>query len=62
MRRIHEIPWLRIGAESAAIVVSILLAFAIQVWSEGQLDRRTVRYDNERTNELLDDARLTEAP
>ncbi|MGI9223284.1 MAG: hypothetical protein ACR2QX_02315 [Woeseiaceae bacterium] len=28
----HEIPWIRIGAESAAIVASILLAFAIDAW------------------------------
>ncbi|MFT5501143.1 MAG: hypothetical protein ACI88G_001276 [Woeseiaceae bacterium] len=32
MSRIREIPLFRIGAESAAIVASILLAFAIDAW------------------------------
>ena len=32
MSRIREFPWLRIGAESAAVVASILLAFAIDAW------------------------------
>jgi len=32
MTRYQEIPWLRIGAESAAVVASILLAFAIDAW------------------------------
>jgi hypothetical protein len=34
MERIREIPWLRIGAESAAIVVSILFAFSLDAWWE----------------------------
>lgn len=32
----QQIPWLRIGAEGAAIVVSILLAFAIDAWWQRQ--------------------------
>ena len=32
MRKVHEIPWLRICAESVAIVASILLAFGIDAW------------------------------
>ncbi len=32
MREYREIPWLRIIAEGTAIVVSILLAFAIDAW------------------------------
>ena len=35
----REIPWPRIFAEGAAIVVSILLAFAIQAWWEGANER-----------------------
>ena len=36
----HEIPWLRLGAESVAIVGSILLAFAIDAWWAELSDRR----------------------
>jgi len=32
MQKIREIPWFRVGAESAAIVGSILLAFTIDAW------------------------------
>jgi len=32
MKNNQRIPWLRIGAESVAIVVSILLAFGIEAW------------------------------
>ena len=39
MIRIREIPWLRISAEMAAIVVSILLAFWIQAWWEARQQR-----------------------
>ncbi len=39
MERIREIPWPRILAEGAAIVVSILLAFWIQAWWEERADR-----------------------
>ena len=35
-----NIPWARITAEGAAIVVSILMAFAIQAWWEGRQDRQ----------------------
>jgi hypothetical protein len=37
--RVREIPWLRISAEGAAIVVSILLAFAIEAWWAERLER-----------------------
>ena len=43
MIKYQEIPWLRIGAESVAIVVSILLAFAIEAWWEGQQEREEER-------------------
>ncbi len=39
MTRYQETPWLRIGAEAVVIVVSILLAFAIDAWWAGQQDR-----------------------
>lgn len=39
MTRYQEIPWLRIGAESVAIVGSILLAFAIEAWWADQQQR-----------------------
>ena len=47
------IPWKRIGVEAAAIVVSILLAFAIDAWwaerinqsrSEGQLRALAIEF------------------
>ena len=34
-----QVPWVRIVAEGIAIVISILLAFAIQAWWEGQGER-----------------------
>jgi len=34
-----EVPWLRVGAESIAIVFSILLAFSINAWWEDRQDR-----------------------
>jgi len=37
----RQVPWPRILAEGFAIVVSILLAFAIQAWWESADDRRT---------------------
>jgi len=39
----RQIPWLRIGAEGVAIVVSILLAFGIQAGWEGMQDRQSER-------------------
>ena len=36
----QSIPWLRIGAESVAIVGSILLAFAIDAWYAGAIERQ----------------------
>ena len=40
MERIQEIPWPRVFAEGAAIVVSILLAFGIQAWGDGKQQRQ----------------------
>jgi hypothetical protein len=39
----RRIPWLRVCAEGLVIVVSILLAFGLQAWWEGQTDRQTER-------------------
>lgn len=39
MSSIRDIPWLRICAEGGAIVVSILLAFAIDAWWEDRGER-----------------------
>jgi hypothetical protein len=36
----QAVPWLRIGAEGSAIVLSILLAFAIDAWWQGRQDDR----------------------
>ncbi len=42
MNESNRIPWLRISAEGAAIIASILLAFAIDAWWDGvQADRDT---------------------
>lgn len=40
MANSKSIPWRRIVAEGAAIVLSILLAFAIEAWWDGVLERR----------------------
>jgi hypothetical protein len=40
MQKIQEIPWFRIGAESIAIVGSILFAFAIDAWWEGRQENQ----------------------
>ena len=39
MKLIQDIPWPRIFAEGVAIIISILLAFWIQAWWEGQQER-----------------------
>lgn len=39
MGRLRDIPWLRIAAEGTAIVVGILLAFAIDAWWESRQER-----------------------
>ena len=39
MAETQNIPWKRLSVEAAAIVISILLAFAIDAWWEGQKDR-----------------------
>jgi hypothetical protein len=41
MNEVKNIAWTRIFVEAAAIVGSILLAFAIDAWWEGQKDRET---------------------
>lgn len=42
MNKLNKIPWLRISAEGAAIIASILFAFAIDAWWDGvQVDRET---------------------
>lgn len=40
MSRTSNIPWFRIGAESVAIVSSILLAFTIDAYWDGRQERR----------------------
>jgi hypothetical protein len=44
----QKIPWKRLSVEAAAIVGSILLAFAIDAWWEERLDRQMERGDLER--------------
>jgi hypothetical protein len=44
----ENIPWKRLSVEAAAIVGSILLAFAIDAWWEERLDRQMERDDLER--------------
>ncbi len=44
----EKIPWKRLSVEAAAIVGSILLAFAIDAWWEERLDRQMERDDLER--------------
>ena len=43
MQRIRNIPWSRVLAEGAIIVVSILLAFAIDAWWDSRKDRHEER-------------------
>jgi len=54
MTKFQQIPWPRIFAEGAAIIVSILLAFWIQAWWEG-----LQRQEDERVflRSMLDDLR-----
>lgn len=35
-KRWRQVPWLRIGAESVAIIASILIAFALDAWWDGR--------------------------
>jgi len=44
----QKIPWIRVSVEAAAIVASILLAFAIDAWWEERLDRSDELQDLER--------------
>jgi hypothetical protein len=56
------IPWARIGAESAAIIASILLAFAIDAWWEqrGEHRRSLAQLSTIRTEFVEVDQRLAE--
>ena len=58
MPKFDEIPWRRILAESAAIVASILLAFAIDAWWQDRIERQTER---EILMALLDDFEISKA-
>jgi hypothetical protein len=40
MNQVQNIPWKRISVEAAAIVASILLAFAIDAWWDDRLDQQ----------------------
>ena len=42
MKKPVKTPWLKISAEGVAIVVSILLAFAIDAWWSGRVERQLV--------------------
>ena len=53
MSSIKQIPWLRVIAEGAVIVVSILLAFGIDAWWEGRQERAE---EDRYINALLDEA------
>ncbi len=64
MTKYQEIPWLRVGAESVAIVGSILLAFAIEAWwqdrNELAIEQRSLSAllaEFEENDELLREAR-----
>jgi len=52
MSKVREIPWPRILAEGAAIVVSILLAFGIQAWWDS---RQSIVAERVLLEALLDD-------
>jgi hypothetical protein len=69
MQKVRDIPWSRIGAESVAIVVSILLAFAINAWWGDRLERGLESQQLERLRaelqgnlELLDGFRSAQRP
>ena len=47
MTAVENLPWTRLSVEAAAIVGSILLAFAIDAWWEERLDRQMERGDLE---------------
>lgn len=62
MAEIKQIPWKRLIVEGGAIVISILLAFAIDAWWDDQQDRRTERYAVQRlTIEFEENLRQLEA-
>ena len=53
-----KIPWLRIGAEGGAIVVSILLAFSIDAWYERRGERALEAEYLQRIGDELIDAKI----
>ena len=53
-----KIPWLRIGAEAGAIVVSILLAFSIDAWYERRGESALEAEYLQRISDELIDARI----
>ena len=54
MTGFKQIPWMRIGTEAVAIVVSILLAFAIDAWYKNSVDRALgADYERRLATELL---------
>jgi len=53
----NSIPWLRIGVESTAIIVSILLAFGIDAWYAGVIDSRAAREYEQRLSVELQGVR-----
>ena len=57
MTRIQSVPWLRIGAESVAIIASILLAFAIDSWNDRRVDRALEADYLQRIGDELRDAK-----
>lgn len=54
----RKVPWLRIGAEAGAIVVSILLAFSIDAWYERHGERTLEAEYLQRIADELRDARV----
>lgn len=54
----RKIPWVRIGAEAGAIVVSILLAFSIDAWNEQRSERALEAEYLQRIGDELRDARV----
>ena len=55
---IRKLPWLRIGAETIAIVISILLAFSIDAWYERRGERALEAEYLQRINDELKAARV----
>lgn len=66
MIRNHSVPWFRIFAESGAINVSILLAFAIDAWWAARADKAKAldfwAYENEVTLDFSRPGKPTDNP